>query len=134
MEEQRSLYAECVPDGIGLDGDAILGPILVLNRRFSPEDYARKLAAELWLHPDDSMVLDLSGRLDDAGLTFSKMLTYANHLGLYSEEIDSTGEQIGNFPQAFTHLALIAAALNLDRRLVGRSGVFRTSDDHLVGR
>jgi GH15 family glucan-1,4-alpha-glucosidase len=63
-----------------------------------------------------------SGRLDDARLTFSKMLTYANHLGLYSEEIDSTGEQIGNFPQAFTHLALIAAALNLDRQLDGRSG------------
>lgn len=58
-----------------------------------------------------------SGRLEDARLTFSKMLTYANHLGLYSEEIDSTGEQIGNFPQAFTHLALIAAALNLDRQL-----------------
>jgi GH15 family glucan-1,4-alpha-glucosidase len=63
-----------------------------------------------------------SGRLEDARLTFSKMLTYANHLGLYSEEIDSTGEQIGNFPQAFTHLALIAAALNLDRQLDGRPG------------
>ena len=50
------------------------------------------------------------------------MLTYSNHLGLYSEEIDSTGEQIGNFPQTFTHLALIAAALNLDRRLDSRSG------------
>ena len=58
-----------------------------------------------------------SGRLDDARLTFSKMLTYANHLGLYSEEIDSTGRQVGNFPQAFTHLALIAAAINLDRQL-----------------
>ena len=68
-----------------------------------------------------STPLAQSGRLDDARLTFSKMLTYANHLGLYSEEIDSTGEQIGNFPQAFTHLALIAAALNLDRRLDGRS-------------
>jgi GH15 family glucan-1,4-alpha-glucosidase len=63
-----------------------------------------------------------SGRLEDARLTFSKMLTYANHLGLYSEEIDSAGEQIGNFPQAFTHLALIAAALNLDRQLDGPLG------------
>jgi GH15 family glucan-1,4-alpha-glucosidase len=45
------------------------------------------------------------------------MLTYANHLGLYSEEIALTGEQIGNFPQAFTHLALIDAAITLDRLL-----------------
>ncbi|MDF2993443.1 MAG: glucoamylase [Microbacterium sp.] len=58
-----------------------------------------------------------AGRLDDARLTFEKMLTYANHLGLYSEEIAPTGEQIGNFPQAFTHLALIDAALTLDERL-----------------
>jgi GH15 family glucan-1,4-alpha-glucosidase len=58
-----------------------------------------------------------SGRIDDARLTFSKMLTYANHVGLYSEEIDPTGLQVGNFPQAFTHLALIAAVLNLDHAL-----------------
>jgi GH15 family glucan-1,4-alpha-glucosidase len=58
-----------------------------------------------------------SNRLDEARLTFSKMLTYANHVGLYSEEIDATGQQVGNFPQAFTHLALIAAALNLDREM-----------------
>ena len=45
------------------------------------------------------------------------MLTYANHLGLFSEEIALTGEQIGNFPQAFTHLALIDAAITLDRQL-----------------
>jgi GH15 family glucan-1,4-alpha-glucosidase len=58
-----------------------------------------------------------SGRIDDGRITFSKMLTYANHVGLFSEEIDATGRQVGNFPQAFTHLALVAAALNLDREM-----------------
>ncbi len=51
-----------------------------------------------------------SGRLREARITFEKMHTYANHLGLYSEEIGPTGEQLGNFPQAFTHLALINTA------------------------
>jgi GH15 family glucan-1,4-alpha-glucosidase len=58
-----------------------------------------------------------AGRVREARLAFEKMLTYSNHLGLYSEEIGSTGEQLGNFPQAFTHLALISAAVNLDRML-----------------
>jgi GH15 family glucan-1,4-alpha-glucosidase len=58
-----------------------------------------------------------AGRLDDARMTFEKMHTYANHLGLYSEEIGSTVEQLGNFPQAFSHLSLISAAVNLDRQL-----------------
>ncbi|MFI9825542.1 glycoside hydrolase family 15 protein [Streptomyces sp. NPDC052013] len=61
--------------------------------------------------------LTRAGRLDEASLAFEKMLTYANHLGLYAEEISHTGEQQGNFPQAFTHLALISAAFNLDRAL-----------------
>jgi GH15 family glucan-1,4-alpha-glucosidase len=58
-----------------------------------------------------------AGRLDEARLAYEKMLTYANHVGLYSEQIGPTGEQLGNFPQAFTHLALISAAFNLDRAL-----------------
>jgi GH15 family glucan-1,4-alpha-glucosidase len=58
-----------------------------------------------------------AGELEEARLVLEKMLTYANHLGLYAEEIGPTGEQLGNFPQAFTHLALISAAVNLDRQL-----------------
>ena len=63
--------------------------------------------------------LTRAGRITQARQTFEKMLTYANHVGLYAEEIGPSGEALGNFPQAFTHLALISAAVNLDRALVG---------------
>ncbi|WP_022835986.1 glycoside hydrolase family 15 protein [Salisaeta longa] len=59
-------------------------------------------------------------RLDRARLMFEKMLGYANHLGLFAEETGARGEALGNFPQGFTHLALISAAFNLDRTLEGR--------------
>jgi GH15 family glucan-1,4-alpha-glucosidase len=57
------------------------------------------------------------GDLEQARFYFEKMLGYANHLGLYGEELGHRGEHLGNFPQAFTHLALISAAYDLDRRL-----------------
>jgi pentatricopeptide repeat protein len=65
--------------------------------------------------------LTRAGRLDDARTAFEKMLTYSNHVGLFSEEIALTGEQIGNFPQAFTHLALIDAAVTLDAAMDART-------------
>jgi GH15 family glucan-1,4-alpha-glucosidase len=55
--------------------------------------------------------------LDQARLIFEQMLGYANHLGLYAEETGVRGEALGNFPQAFTHLALISAAYNLNKAL-----------------
>jgi GH15 family glucan-1,4-alpha-glucosidase len=58
-------------------------------------------------------------RLEDARLLFERMLGYANHLGLYAEQTGDTGEALGNYPQALTHLALISAAINLDRALSG---------------
>jgi GH15 family glucan-1,4-alpha-glucosidase len=58
-------------------------------------------------------------RLEEARLMFERMLGFANHLGLYAEETAANGEGLGNFPQAFTHLALISAAVNLDRALGG---------------
>ena len=76
--------------------------------RRAPSRCARSAGSTPWLAPVGSTRREL---------TFEKMLTYANHLGLYSEEIALTGEQIGNFPQAFTHLALIDAALTLDAAL-----------------
>ncbi len=63
---------------------------------------------------------DNRARLNEARLMFEQMLGYANHLGLYAEETGSHGEALGNFPQAFTHLALISSAFNLDRTLGGR--------------
>ena len=69
--------------------------------------------------------LTRAGRVDRAKLTearllFERMLGHANHLGLYAEEIGGSGEALGNFPQAFTHFALISAAFNLDRALDGK--------------
>jgi len=61
--------------------------------------------------------LSRMGDLHKARLFFEKMLGYANHLGLYGEELGPQAQHLGNFPQAFTHLALISAAFDLDRRL-----------------
>jgi GH15 family glucan-1,4-alpha-glucosidase len=61
--------------------------------------------------------LSRSGDLQKARFFFEKMLGYANHVGLYGEELGPSGEHLGNFPQAFTHLSLISAAYDLDRRL-----------------
>ncbi|MCQ4044080.1 glycoside hydrolase family 15 protein [Streptantibioticus rubrisoli] len=58
-----------------------------------------------------------AGRLRQARYAFEKMQTYANHVGLFAEEIGPSGEQLGNFPQAFTHLSLIMAATTLDDAL-----------------
>lgn len=61
--------------------------------------------------------LTQAGRLDEARATLERMFTYANHLGLYAEEIGASGEMLGNYPQAFTHLGVINAAVNLDHAL-----------------
>src|SRR5579863_6072764 len=66
-----------------------------------------------------------AGELEKAQLLFEKLLGYANHLGLYSEELGANGRHLGNFPQAFTHLALISAATYLDRALSGTKDVWR---------
>ncbi|MET9896694.1 glycoside hydrolase family 15 protein [Streptomyces sp. NPDC006465] len=63
-----------------------------------------------------------AGRLRPARYTFEKMHTYANHVGLFAEEVGPSGEQLGNFPQAFTHLSLIMAASTLDQALDQQRG------------
>jgi hypothetical protein len=59
-KEQRLLFAAHAPDGLGLDDLSVLGPIFVLKLKFTPPGYDRKLVAELWLYPDNSMILELS--------------------------------------------------------------------------
>ncbi len=107
-----------------------------LVRRYDPrmapdgvgEDEGTFSMCTFWL----AEALARAGRLAPARLTFEKMLGYANHLGLYSEEIGLTGESLGNFPQAFTHLGLISAAVNINRALDrGRQGTGHDSDTEL---
>jgi GH15 family glucan-1,4-alpha-glucosidase len=79
--------------------------------------------------------LTRAGRGDEAQLIFEQMLGYSNHLGLYAEEIGPTGEALGNFPQAFTHLTLISAAFSLNRMLGSREpGMTATRQDDPAGR
>ena len=87
------------------------------RERWVASENERKLAEK-----DAAALVERAGRvdktrLDEARLIFERMLGYANHLGLYAEETGPSGEALGNFPQAFTHLALISAAYNLNRTL-----------------
>jgi GH15 family glucan-1,4-alpha-glucosidase len=106
----------CTLDAIG---DELVSDSLV--HRYDPQAYEDGLEGQEGTFSICSFwyveALTRAGRVEEARLAFEKMLTYANHLGLYSEEIGPTGELLGNFPQAFTHLALISAAFNPDRAL-----------------
>ena len=89
-KEQRSLYAAHAPDGLGLDDLSTLGPIFVLKLKFKPEGYDRKLVAEVWLYPDNSMILELSTKCApseafDVGVETRAFLTQRG--------VDVTGEQ-----------------------------------------
>lgn len=87
-----------------------------LLRRFTP-DSGRKgeeegafLWCSFWLVRNYVRM----GRVDDAVALYEKLLCHGNHLGLFSEMIDpESGEAMGNFPQALTHLAIIVTGLEL---------------------
>ena len=68
--------------------------------------------------------LSRSGQVERARLMFEKMLGYSNHVGLYAEQLGFHGEHLGNFPQAFTHIGLITAAMELDCRIEKRNGLY----------
>jgi hypothetical protein len=89
-KEQRALYAAHAPDGLALDDLSILGPIFVLKLKFAPDGYARRLVAELWLYPDNSMILELSTKCapSEAFQVAAETRAFLSQRG-----VDLTGEQ-----------------------------------------
>ena len=89
-KEQRALYAANAPEGLELDDLSILGPTMALKVKFAPKDYGRKFVAELWLYPDNSMLLELSTKCLPAE-AFEVMLE--TRAFLTKVGIDLSGEQ-----------------------------------------
>ena len=89
-KEQRALYAAHAPEGIELDDLSILGPIFVLKLKFAPEGYDRKLVAELWMYPDNSMILELSTKCAPAE---AFQVAAETRAFLTQHGIDLSGEQ-----------------------------------------
>ena len=89
-KEQRALFAAHAPDGLALDDLSILGPIFVLKLKIAPEGYARRLVAELWLYPDNSMILELSTKCAPSE-TFQ--VAAETRAFLTQNGVDLTGEQ-----------------------------------------
>ena len=89
-KEQRALYAAHRPEGLELDDLSILGPVLVLKLKFAPEGYDRKLVAELWLYPDNSMLLELSTK---CAPTEAFQVAAETRAFLTARGIDLSGEQ-----------------------------------------
>jgi len=100
------------PAGL-LQGIAVSCHALVHGRIVQSLSNGTFNACSFWLAES----LARAGRLDVARLMLEKMLTYSNHVGLYAEEVGPTGEALGNYPQAFTHLSLITACYNIDQML-----------------
>jgi len=104
---------------------------LLVDRGFvlryrNPDDFGETTSAfticSFWL----AEALALAGKLDDAIGIFDRMVGHANSLGLFSEDIDpETGQLLGNFPQAYTHVGLINAAATIGDLLAARDGVVR---------
>ena len=89
-KEQRALYSAHAPEGLELDDLSILGPISVLKLKFTPEGYDRRLVSELWLYPDNSMILELSTKCapSDAFQVAAETRVFLTQKG-----VELTGEQ-----------------------------------------
>jgi len=89
-KEQRKFYAAHAPDGVALEDLRVLGPIMVLKLRFTPEELQRRLVAELWLYPDGTRVLELSTR---CGTGEAFQVAAEARAFLSGHGVDLTGEQ-----------------------------------------
>jgi hypothetical protein len=114
-KEQQALYAAHAPEGLALDDLAILGPVLVLKLKFAPEGYARKLVSELWLYPDNSMLLELSTK---CAPTEAFQVAAETRAFLSQHGIDLSGEQETKTKKALQFFS---------RRLAGELEPERTS-------
>jgi hypothetical protein len=89
-KEQRAFYADHAPQGVGLDDLTILGPINLMKLKFSPEEYGRRLVAELWLYPDGSRILELSTK---CAPTEAFEVALETRAFLSKQGVDLSGEQ-----------------------------------------
>ena len=105
-KEQRAFFAAHAPDGIGLDDLSVLCPITVLELKFSPEGYGRRLVAELWFYPHGSRILELSTR---CAPTQGIQVAAETRAFLSSQGVDLLGEQ-----QTRTKTAVEYFSRNLD--------------------
>jgi len=89
-KQQRAFYATHAPEGVGLDDLTILGPITLLKLKFSPQEYRRRLVAELWFYPDGSRILELSTKCAPAEgfQVAAETRAFLSHRG-----VDLSGEQ-----------------------------------------
>ena len=101
-KEQRALYTAHAPDGLALNDLAILGPITVLKLKFAPAGYARRLVAELWFYPDNSMILELSTKCapSEAFDVAAETRAFLTQRG-----VDLTGEQETKTKKALTYFS-----------------------------
>ncbi len=101
-KEQRALYTAHAPDGLALNDLSILGPITVLKLKFAPEGYARRLVAELWFYPDNSMILELSTKCapSEAFDVAAETRAFLTQRG-----VDLTGEQETKTKKALTYFS-----------------------------
>jgi hypothetical protein len=105
-KEQRKFYAAHAPDGVALEDLRVLGPIMVLKLRFTPEELQRRLVAELWLYPDGTRVLELSTR---CGTGEAFQVAAEARAFLSGHGVDLTGEQETKTRKALEYFAKHAA-------------------------